>query len=249
MIKFACPYCYRELFKEYHIECDFYVIKHISGILELHRSGSSWEECLEQNRASARAAKDYRSKLSPEAVVEVPSHVSIDIMETSLTFLRPVEGKVVLDLGGSNGWAVKRLLKEGAAEGYVIDINADNLPLPEENLTCVVGNGYHLPFVSNQFDIVFESATLHHFEDVPAVLRQIRRVLKPGGIYLSQGNPPRSEQASEDTDRIMYMEKFGLIETMPKRSEYTKYFEEVFGSVTFVPVGYNMIMYALKEQA
>jgi len=246
MIKLACPYCFEELFGEYHSECNFFAIKHISGEVELHRNDASWEECLEQNRASARAAKDYRSKLSPEALVEVPSNVSVDIMETSLTFLQPLEGKVVLDLGGSNGWAAKRLLKEGASEGCVIDINADNLPLPEENLTCVIGNGYHLPFTSNQFDIVFESSSLHHFEDIPAVLEQIRRVLKPGGIYLSQGNPPRSEQANEDTDRIMYMKKFGLIETMPKKSEYKSYFEEVFGDVVFVPVSDNMIMHTKK---
>jgi SAM-dependent methyltransferase len=42
-----------------------------------------------------------------------------------------------------------------------------------------------LPFSPASFDAVYIANTLHHLPDPPAVLREIRRVLRPGGWFFS----------------------------------------------------------------
>ena len=67
---------------------------------------------------------------------------------------------------GMNKLAAKRI----AASGGRVDI--------------VPGAGEHLPFAEASFDTVATSLTLCSVTDVPAVLAEIRRVLRPGGLFL-----------------------------------------------------------------
>lgn len=43
----------------------------------------------------------------------------------------------------------------------------------------------HLPFEANSFDMVISNLVLHWVNDLPGVLRQIRSVLKPDGLFLA----------------------------------------------------------------
>lgn len=45
----------------------------------------------------------------------------------------------------------------------------------------VRGNGYHLPFADSSFDCVIASEVLEHIPDDDQALREITRVLRPGG--------------------------------------------------------------------
>lgn len=42
-----------------------------------------------------------------------------------------------------------------------------------------------LPFEENTFDLVISNLALHWINDLPGVLTQIRRVLKPDGLFLA----------------------------------------------------------------
>jgi SAM-dependent methyltransferase len=75
-----------------------------------------------------------------------------------------------------------------------------------EFVTCDAAKGTY-PLESNSFDIVFAIAVLEHVSDVGAVAAEIRRLLKPGGLFytvihnfysLSGGHSP--EWAYPDTD-------------------------------------------------
>jgi len=52
-----------------------------------------------------------------------------------------------------------------------------------------VGSGYKIPY-EGKFDIVFASLALHYVRDWNKVFREVKRVLKKGGLFIfSNGNP------------------------------------------------------------
>ena len=54
------------------------------------------------------------------------------------------------------------------------------------NLSFVVGDAYVLPFDDDSFDVVHAHQTLQHVADPVAVLREMRRVAKPGGVVAAR---------------------------------------------------------------
>ena len=54
------------------------------------------------------------------------------------------------------------------------------------NVTFVAGDATALPFRDGTFDVVTCRTAAHHFPDVGAFVRQIHRVLRPGGSLLLQ---------------------------------------------------------------
>ena len=63
------------------------------------------------------------------------------------------------------------------------------------NLTTVKGPAEALPFAEASFEVVVSRYSAHHWHDVGLALREIKRVLKPGGKFIlmditSPGQPP-----------------------------------------------------------
>lgn len=50
------------------------------------------------------------------------------------------------------------------------------------NVRTECGAAEHLPFADETFDFVFSRYSAHHWSDVGQALREVRRVLKPGGV-------------------------------------------------------------------
>ncbi|MEC4168425.1 methyltransferase domain-containing protein [Pseudomonas sp. MS-1(2024)] len=50
------------------------------------------------------------------------------------------------------------------------------------NITTVCGAAERLPFADAEFDYVLSRYSTHHWNDVGLALREVRRVLKPGGV-------------------------------------------------------------------
>lgn len=50
--------------------------------------------------------------------------------------------------------------------------------------SIVVDEGGRLPFETASFDLVFSSMNLHWINDIPATLQEIRRCLRPDGVFL-----------------------------------------------------------------
>jgi ubiquinone/menaquinone biosynthesis C-methylase UbiE len=56
-----------------------------------------------------------------------------------------------------------------------------NFPPERHNVQFTAGDAHNLPFPDNSVDFAVISLSMHHWEDAGAVLREINRVLKPGG--------------------------------------------------------------------
>jgi len=96
----------------------------------------------------------------------------------------------VLDLGSGTG-ALIPFLKKQTAEPHTIvelDIAREMLRKAQEkrngfrNLYFVQGDGSRLPFAENSFGTVFCFQVVPHFEDKPGLFRELKRVLRPGGL-------------------------------------------------------------------
>jgi SAM-dependent methyltransferase len=51
----------------------------------------------------------------------------------------------------------------------------------KDRVRFLVGEAYHLPFPPSSFELVVSVGVLHHLLDLPRALKEVRRVLKPGG--------------------------------------------------------------------
>ncbi len=65
------------------------------------------------------------------------------------------------------------------------------------NLLLIHGTALELPFPADRFDLVNCCGALHLFPDVPRVLREIERVLKPGGCFTVAASRHRSGRVAE----------------------------------------------------
>ena len=93
----------------------------------------------------------------------------------------------VLEIGGGIGTDLAQLAANGARVTD-IDLAIGHLRLAEENfrLRGLVGRFIHhdaesLPFEDGSFDVVYSNGVLHHTPNTAAVVREILRVLRPGG--------------------------------------------------------------------
>src|SRR6185369_12524754 len=46
----------------------------------------------------------------------------------------------------------------------------------------MISDGEHLPFQSESFDVVYSNGVLHHTPDTARAIREVHRVLRPGGV-------------------------------------------------------------------
>ncbi|HOW27903.1 MAG TPA: class I SAM-dependent methyltransferase [Elusimicrobiota bacterium] len=60
-----------------------------------------------------------------------------------------------------------------------------------DSAKIVQADAYRLPFDDNQFDIVMSTGLLEHFKDPSPIVREMTRVLVPGGLFYSDVVPKK----------------------------------------------------------
>jgi SAM-dependent methyltransferase len=104
-----------------------------------------------------------------------------------------------LELGCGTGFFLLNLLQAGVAtRGSVTDLspgmvaaalrNAEGLGLDVDGR---VADAERIPYDDATFDLVVGHAVLHHIPDVEQALREVLRVLRPGGRFVFAGEPTR----------------------------------------------------------
>ncbi len=91
----------------------------------------------------------------------------------------------VLDLGSHDG-TVGRVLKgdPNVADRIGEIVSSDLSPAFARPPLGVVADEEALPFAEGSFDLVVSALSLHWVNDLPGALIQIRRVLKPDGLFI-----------------------------------------------------------------
>ncbi|HED64073.1 MAG TPA: class I SAM-dependent methyltransferase [Planctomycetes bacterium] len=139
----------------------------------------------------------------------------------------------VLDLGCGNGGFLPGLA-EIADRVFPSDISAESL------VHCadrgfpggVVSSGYALPYADESFDLVCMFDAIEHIEDDQRVLREVARILKPGGRILVTvpayqflyANNDRIAQHYRRYDRPMLRRIFAGADLQVRRITHTNVF-------------------------
>ncbi|WP_324749106.1 class I SAM-dependent methyltransferase [Sphingomonas sp. LY54] len=108
-----------------------------------------------------------------------------------------LRGKVVLDFGCGSAGKTLYYAKQGASETYGVDVSIDyagtaieqarDLGLKFHISQITPDNGIPLPDAS--IDLVLSSSVLEHLSNLDRSLAEVRRVLKPGGLFLNRWHP------------------------------------------------------------
>ena len=99
-------------------------------------------------------------------------------------------GEEVLEIGGGMGTDLAQFARHGARVTDV-DLSAGHLTLAKENFFVrglqgrfIQRDAETLGFEDNTFDLVYSNGVLHHTPNTDRVVREIFRVLKPGGLAI-----------------------------------------------------------------
>lgn len=94
-------------------------------------------------------------------------------------------GGTLLDVGSGTGWILRgagRYFEELIAS----DISATILhKVPHGSAHLVACEGEAMPFADESIDVVTCFAVLHHIWDPRPLIREVHRVLRPGGLFYS----------------------------------------------------------------
>ncbi len=100
------------------------------------------------------------------------------------------KGKTVLEIGCGQGRGTELIRRYfEPAKLYAIDLDENMIArakrrVDDDNVSFSVADVAHLPFVEGSFDAVFDFGILHHIPNWREALREINRVLKPGGSFI-----------------------------------------------------------------
>jgi SAM-dependent methyltransferase len=102
------------------------------------------------------------------------------------------QAKRVLEVGSGTGAVLHELTDRTSLTPHGIDIDPKAVffarsfdPIP----SYVIGNGFHLPYCDDSFDVTFCHFLLLWVSDPLAVLREMGRVTKPQGVVLALAEP------------------------------------------------------------
>jgi SAM-dependent methyltransferase len=106
----------------------------------------------------------------------------------ALRRLLPSSGRLMLELGAGAGRNTLRYAGYGRV--VLLDYSRTQIEQAQERLgrdpryVYVAADVYHLPFVADAFDGSTMIRVLHHMAEPPAALAEVRRVMRPGGVFI-----------------------------------------------------------------
>jgi SAM-dependent methyltransferase len=149
-----------------------------------------------------------------EAINTVPD--TIGRRQAILRALNLKTGERVLDVGSGPGHQALEMSPMVGPSGKIdgVDISESMLQIARarcdgvSNIEFHQGDAVNLPFQAGSFDAVMSSMVFEYLPDVPAALREVHRVLKPGGrVVIHDCDWSAILWRSSDPDRMARMLK------------------------------------------
>jgi len=170
-------------------------------------SAMTWEQ----------AVRWYREQPGNEAAIranyfDLPVRQAVERFAASeeaaeiLRLLGPAGGRRILDLGAGNGLASYTFARAGwqvtalePDESEEVGAGAIRALAAEAGLKIELAElaSDRLPFPDASFDAVFARQVLHHVGDVAQTMRDLHRILRPGGTFLAT-----REHVADDAEQI-----------------------------------------------
>jgi SAM-dependent methyltransferase len=131
-------------------------------------------------------------------------------MEIHKEKLKGIHGGRILDAATGRGNFIQVLADSLESYDEIIGIDSADAPIEaaranfnQDNIKFLKMDASHMEFESCSFDMVCISNSLHHLSDLYGTLMEIKRVLKPGGLYII--NEMYSDNQSEARMTHVYM--------------------------------------------
>jgi SAM-dependent methyltransferase len=131
------------------------------------------------DRRLLRTRRARAATLGP--VTFLADRVAADLGDRLAGVLRHFE----LAVDFSPGDAARHVLRESGKVGAVVAVDALAAPLARQAQPKLVADEEALPFRDGSLDLVVSALALHFVNDLPGTLIQIRRALKPDGLFIA----------------------------------------------------------------
>lgn len=161
-----------------------------NGCTSASHNSAAWDRLAREGVPLARPASDEEFR-DPLAVAD------------PLGWLGDVRGRKVLCLAAGGG-RQSALYAAAGAEVTVLDASAEMLALDRQvarerrlSIRAILASMESLPMLADgEFDAIVQPVSTCYVPDVQPVFREAARVLRPGGVYVSQHKSPVNLQAS-----------------------------------------------------
>ncbi|WP_249869843.1 class I SAM-dependent methyltransferase [Oceanobacillus saliphilus] len=142
-----------------------------------------------------------------KAYVTSSTHSQGEDLQLLKDWLNPTADSILLDIATGGGHVVKQL-SPFVKTAFATDITKDMLENTSKhlrdypNIIYVIADAEYLPFLDHSFDSVTCRIAAHHFPQPSLFIKEVQRVLKPGGSFILIDNI-----AAENNDYDVYINK------------------------------------------
>ncbi|MCF4967937.1 class I SAM-dependent methyltransferase [Nostoc sp. CMAA1605] len=146
------------------------------------------------------------------------------------------QGKIVVDIGCGPG-NVYASLKEFCGEPELllgVDVSLGALKIASKlGYTAILADAHKLPLKSEFADIVVVNACLHHCDDMAQVLKEAAKLVRPGGLLITDHDPQKSAYQFKGLGSLLWQLRLPIYRYM-KRGGHSTAEEQSWGLATEV---------------
>ncbi|MGH1395937.1 MAG: class I SAM-dependent methyltransferase [Trichormus sp.] len=146
------------------------------------------------------------------------------------------DGKIVVDIGCGPG-NLYAALRESCGEPELligVDVSHGALKIASQlGYTAIVADAQNLPLVGGFADIVTLNATLHHCDDMAKVLQEAAKLVRPGGMLITDHDPQKSAYQFKGLGSLLWQLRLPIYRYM-KRGGHSTPEEQSWGLATEV---------------